>query len=315
MRVAILTETRRSGRRLKRLIEQASPSLVGLVCLSKADLIRSPKICQTTEALFSTWNMPLFTDEEVNNYFPSLRTLYYVGGDTNYFSDPFKKSGIDIYSAIDENSLPVAEFVAAQVVLANKGFFQSQRVYKYPFFYLSYFYARRFTRCRPGNYRANVGIIGCGNVGLKVVQYLREYDLNILVCDPRLSEEQAGHLGVSLCDISYIFEHCDVISNHLPDNSKTYSMLNGNLFSLMKDTVVFINTGRGAQVDERDLVIAMRKRPYACALLDVTEKEPLRPWSRLFWAKNIYVTPHIAGSQSNEEMRLVESMISRYENA
>ena len=49
-----------------------------------------------------------------------------------------------------------------------------------------------------------------------------------------------------------------------------------------------------------------------CAVLDVTSHEPLWPWSPLYWRKNCFLTPHIAGSLSNEEERMVEYMVQAY---
>ena len=55
----------------------------------------------------------------------------------------------------------------------------------------------------------------------------------------------------------------------------------------MKDNATFINTGRGAQVVENDLEKVMIDKPGACALLDVTQTEPIKPWSSLLHKKNI----------------------------
>ena len=82
----------------------------------------------------------------------------------------------------------------------------------------------------------------------------------------------------------------------------------------MKDNVTFINTGRGAQVVERDLAKALRKRKRACAVLDVTRHEPLFPWSPLLRNTKVFITPHIAGSLANEGRRLSDVMIRAYKD-
>ena len=74
----------------------------------------------------------------------------------------------------------------------------------------------------------------------------------------------------------------------------------------MGDQVVFINSGRGQQVVENDLAEAMKKRPQSCALLDVTYPEPPNDSCPFFSIENIFINPHIAGSQNNELERMVD---------
>jgi phosphoglycerate dehydrogenase-like enzyme len=72
----------------------------------------------------------------------------------------------------------------------------------------------------------------------------------------------------------------------------------------MKDNVTLINTGRGAQVDEEALCDFLESHPGACAVLDVTDPEPVPAGSRLYGIPNLFLTPHIAGSYGDEVVRL-----------
>ena len=74
----------------------------------------------------------------------------------------------------------------------------------------------------------------------------------------------------------------------------------------------FINTGRGNQIVEDDLVKAMKEDKTRTALLDVTLKEPPIPFSPILRTKNIFLTPHIAGSQGNEIYGLYEKIFRDY---
>ena len=80
----------------------------------------------------------------------------------------------------------------------------------------------------------------------------------------------------------------------------------------MKSNATFINTGRGRQIDEAGLAKAMREVPSRSALLDVTCREPPDPFSPLYRAKNIFLSPHIAGSQGNEICRLYDAALRNY---
>lgn len=308
----ILTENRNDGEWLKKALRKSSDSLRLIENVSKEQIINHSSEYKGITYLFSTWNMPFLSEQEIKSYLPNLKCVYYIAGSTDYFIEPFKNCGIDVVSAIDENSIPVAEFVVAQIILANKGVFEAQRCYKKPFWRLSFKRSRQYSFCRKGNYKAKIGLIGLGRVGLKVLELLKPYDFELVVCDPKVSLTEARSMGANKSDLFQLFEKCDVISNHLPDLPSTKNILSFKLFSAMKENAVFINTGRGAQVVEKDLVKAMRLKPKATALLDVTRREPLLPWSSLLWTDNVFVTPHIAGSQSSEYQRMVHAVIQVY---
>ena len=76
---------------------------------------------------------------------------------------------------------------------------------------------------------------------------------------------------------------------------------------------MFINTGRGAQVVEEDLVRALREEPDRTALLDVTWPEPPEADSPLWTMPNVILSPHIAGSMNNEIARMGAYMQREYE--
>ncbi len=75
----------------------------------------------------------------------------------------------------------------------------------------------------------------------------------------------------------------------------------------------FINTGRGAQVEEADLIKVLKERPDLTALLDVTFPEPPESDSAFYTLPNCILTPHIAGSTGNEVRRMGEYMKAEYE--
>lgn len=310
----ILTASLNQGEIFKKMLIDVDKSFVNIQCHTKESLVRDLKIFSDVKYIFSTWNMPKFSSGEVKQYFPSLKAIFYAAGTVKYFADPFLKAGIKIYASATENGIPVAEFVVGQVLLSNKGVFQAQKVYKKPFWKFSFLRARSFTNAKAGNYNATIGIIGCGAIGSKIISLLKPYHLNVVVYDPFLSKQQLDELGVQHVSIEELFRSCDVISNHLPDIPSTKGIINKKLLSLLKSTATFINTGRGNQLEEKDLCDVMKNKPMATALLDVTQKEPIRPWSPLLRTKNIFLTPHIAGSTSNEVKRLVERANTSYKN-
>lgn len=258
--------------------------------------------------LFSTWGMPKVSEEEIDRFFPNLRAVFYAAGTVQAFARPFIEKGIAVFSAWAANAVPVAEYTLAQIILCNKGFF-----------HLTYKqgtgdWKRSHGEGRyTGNYETKVGIIGAGMIGKLVIGKLKALDnIEVLVFDPFLPDEKAAELGVKKVDLHTLFAECAVISNHLANNEQTKGMLNADCFNLMGKNAAFINTGRGAQVVEDDLIAAMKAEPGRIALLDVTFPEPPKPESELYTVPNIVLTPHIAGSLHNEIHRMAEFMYEEY---
>lgn len=260
-----------------------------------------------TEVIFSTWSMPALTEEEIAHYFPSLKAVFYAAGSVQGFARPFLNRGIAVFSAWAANGVPVAEYTVAQIILANKGFFQNQRLCK-----TNRAACGADTMGHHGNYGCRVGLIGCGMIGSMVAERLKDYHLRVMAFDPFLSEERARELGVERTDLTTLFEKCAVISNHLANNTQTRGMLNYQHFSRMEPYATFINTGRGAQVVEADLVRALTECPTRTAVLDVTDPEPPREDSPFLTMDNVILTSHIAGSQQDEFHRMSEYMRDEY---
>ena len=275
---------------------------------TKQDLLEAPEKFAQVECVFSTWGMPAMTEQEIRSCLPALRCVFYGAGSVQAFARPFLSCGVRVFSAWAANAVPVAEMTVAQIVLANKGYFLTSRLYST--------HGREqasaaFAQCR-GNYGQTVGIIGAGMIGSLLICKLKSYNLQVLVYDPFLPDQKAAALGVQKCTLPELFAHSFVISNHLANNEKTRQILNYPLFSRMQENAVFINTGRGAQVVEDDLVRILAERPDLTALLDVTDPEPPVAGHPFYSLPNCILTPHIAGSAGDEVARMGDYMVEQY---
>lgn len=263
-----------------------------------------------TEFIFSTWGMPALTGEELGLYLPALKAVFYAAGSVQEFARPFLSDGIRVFSAFGANAVPVAEYTVSQILLAGKGFFLCQNAVKSK----GYAAARALAEEYPGNYGGKIGIIGAGAIGKLVIGRLKggagiTGGPDILVFDPFLSDLQAYAMGVEKCTLERLFSECPVISNHLANNAQTRGLLDYQLFSRMGPYASFINTGRGAQVVEADLIRALKEEPGRCALLDVTDPEPPEQGHPFYSMDNVFLTPHIAGSMGNEVARMGAYML------
>lgn len=261
------------------------------------------------EVIFCTWDMVEFTKEEIQEYFPNLKVIFYAAASVQYFARPFLELGVRVLTCHHIMAVPVAQFTVASIIFGNKGSLLALRRYASA----GYRAGNRLTsEVYPGTYRTKVGILGAGSIGGLVVQMLRDCNVEVMVYDPFLSEERKKALGIwQTYSLEEIFESCQTISCHIANNTQTVGMLNYSLFSRMKDNACFLNTGRGAQVVEADLIRALKEKPMRTAILDVTDPEPVAPDSELLRMENVFLFPHIAGSSKQEVLMFSDFMIEQ----
>jgi phosphoglycerate dehydrogenase-like enzyme len=260
------------------------------------------------EIAFATWGMPKFSKEEIKEYMPKLKAVFYSAGTVQYFARPFLESGIKIFSAFAANAVPVAEYTFAQISLASKGYFQSAKYYR--LFPLRSF---AFANSSVGNFGCKVGLVGLGAIGQMVAKRLMELDVEVYAYDPFVSKEKAEELNVTLISLEELFSTCDVISNHLANKPELKNIFNYKLFGKMKKYSTFINTGRGAQVAEYSLAFSLLLHPSRTFVADVLKNEFFPYINPLFWCPNAILTPHVAGSTGKEPQRMAYYMMEEME--
>lgn len=281
---------------------------IGAEIYNRDKLKANKKKLTDVRYVFSTWGMVNLTGEEIKAFLPSLEAVFYAAGTVGYFAEPFLKSGVKVFSAAYANGIPVAEYTVSQIVLASKGFFRAEKAYRG-----NLELSRKIANSVQGNYFSTVGLIGLGVIGAMVAERLKAFDVTVLAYDPFVSEERAESLGVKLVSLETLFEKCGVVSNHLANKAELNDLLGYELFGKMKKDAVFINTGRGAQVNEHALARALNEEKERCALLDVLKDENNPAESPLFACDNAFITPHMAGSMGYEVTRMADFIISEFE--
>ena len=147
-------------------------------------------------------------------------------------------------------------------------------------------------------FRSTVGVISASQVGQRVMRLLQPYETRILLYDPFIDPQKAREeFGAEVTDLETIARESDVVTIHAPKLDATYHMWNETHFKLMADDCIFVNTSRGANLDEAALVAELEKGRFF-AFLDVTDPEPPVMDSPLRSLPNVVLTPHTAGMQS-----------------
>ncbi|NWU87212.1 GRHPR reductase, partial [Onychorhynchus coronatus] len=151
--------------------------------------------------------------------------------------------------------------------------------------------------CGYGLSDSTVGIIGLGRIGQAVARRLRPFGVKkFLYTGSGPKPESAAEFGAEFVPLTRLAEESDFVVVTCALTPATQGMCNKDFFSRMKKTSVFVNTSRGAVVNQEDLYDALSQGQIAAAGLDVTTPEPLPTDHPLLSLKNCVILPHIGSA-------------------
>jgi len=225
-------------------------------------------------------------DESVFSIAPNLKVLARFGvGVDNIDIEKAREFGIKVTNAAGKNANAVAELTIGLLLSAMRGIHalhQSTRQGRWDRFVGEELIGRK------------VGLLGFGNIAQKVARKLAGFDVDIIAYDKYPNLEAAAKLNVSMLPWEQVLPQSDVLCMLLPSLKETRHFMNETTFALMKDKAYFINTARGALVDEKALHAALQSGKLSAAAIDVYEREPASADNPLFKLGNIVTTPHTA---------------------
>jgi D-3-phosphoglycerate dehydrogenase len=138
-----------------------------------------------------------------------------------------------------------------------------------------------------------LGIVGLGNIGMRVALRGRAFEMDLLVYDPYIPESHVTALGGKWVRLQEVLSEADFLTLHCPLNRETRGMIGAKELASMKRSAFLINAARGGIVDERALLTALRDKTIAGAALDVIAEEPPQKDHPLFQLDNVLWTPHL----------------------
>jgi D-lactate dehydrogenase len=142
---------------------------------------------------------------------------------------------------------------------------------------------RAYNRVREGNFLLHgligfelhgktVGIIGTGKIGSVLAHILQGFGCLLLAYDVNKNPE-CTKLGVRYVPLKELLSKADIVSLHAPLTPETQHLINAETLAYMKPGAMLINTSRGALVDTRALIRALKKGHLGAVGLDVYEEE------------------------------------------
>lgn len=139
---------------------------------------------------------------------------------------------------------------------------------------------------------STIGILGYGNIGSKVAEIAKVFDMAVLVCDPYKTVAESDVEQVSM---EALLERSDFVVCLVIANAETENLMDSTVFSRMKQTAYFINASRGNLVDEAALSEALQQGRIAGAALDVGRAPGQMPAPEIAKRPNVIATPHVGG--------------------
>jgi glycerate dehydrogenase len=173
------------------------------------------------------------------------------------------------------------------------------------------------TFCHHGNGFSELsgktlGIVGNGNLGQAVAKIGQAFGMHILIAE----RPKDNIIRVGRHSFEQVLAQADVLSLHCPQTPETENLINAATLSQMKPTAMLINTARGALVNSHDLLVALKTKQIAYAVLDVLEQEPPPADHVLLRAisdkqsgpqlNNLKITAHIAWASIESQQRLLD---------
>ncbi len=259
--------------------------------------------------IITSWGSPAI-EKDILDVCPDLVAVMHAAGSPKpVISDELIARKIRVtYSAIALGE-GVAETALTMAISAIKGLFILPRHTANGEWNECKLLARDF-------YDITVGVISAGFVGSHMIKLLQNFNVDVLLYDPFVSEDRAAAMGAKKAELDELLSVSDVITIHAPSIPATDNMLNATNLPLIKDGAVLINTARGSIIDEAALIAELKKnRFFAC--IDVTDPEPPAEDNELRKLSNVALTPHIAGAIANGQKRIAKHIceeLTRCEN-
>jgi (S)-sulfolactate dehydrogenase len=215
----------------------------------------------------------------------AMKNLKVIGrlgvGLDNIDMDECAKRGIQVFPATGANTVSVAEYVIAAILVGLRDVWKANDAVlagKWP----------RNDLMLGEAMGKRLGLVGFGGIARAVASRAKALEMQLAAYDPMLAADDPAwaQYGVAReTSIDALCESCDVVSLHVPLTAQTKNLLDAARLARMKPTTLVINTARGGIVDEAD-------------------QEPLKAGSVLEGVPRLWLTPHIAGVTAEGNVRV-----------
>lgn len=248
------------------------------------------------DVYITSWGSPPL-DDNILKYAPNIKLLCHMCGTVvPVMSDEMWEKGIRVISGNDYFAESVAEGTITYMLSSLR------EIPKYS--YMLKVERRWKNNLDPAYYTQgllgkSVGIVSYGAIAKHLVRMLQVFRVKIKVYDiVEIPKEEKEKYGIEQVSLEELFKTSDIVTVHTPLNDNTYHLIDEKYLSLIKNGALFINTSRGAVVDQAALTRELNSGRFH-AVLDVYEKEPPEKDDPLFDCPNLIMIPHMGGPTTN----------------
>lgn len=149
-----------------------------------------------------------------------------------------------------------------------------------------------------------LGIVGLGNIGMKVAQIAQAFGMNVLAYTSKSPDQLPEWIRKTTLD--GLLGASDVVSLHCPLTDTTRELMNSASIEKMRDGAILINTGRGPLVNEADVADELASGKLGAYCADVLSSEPPSASNPLIGVPNAFITPHVAWATLEARLRLMD---------
>jgi phosphoglycerate dehydrogenase-like enzyme len=193
------------------------------------------------------------------------------------------KRGIKVINAPGSNASTVAEHTISLMLTIQRNLFEALSAVK------NGQWASRSSFKSDELNGKTLGILGLGNIGLKVANIAAAFGMKVIYWSP--SNKEVPYL---LVDKETLFRSADIISLHLPLNEETKDIVDEEVFNKMKQGAILINTARGALVNRDALLSALDTGKLAGYGADVPFSPPPTADDALISHPKSFITAHVS---------------------
>lgn len=204
--------------------------------------------------------------------------------------------GIVVANSGDANAFAVAQHAVALMLAVQRDVLNVDRIVRAG----GYQQREKMAASLGDLWDVTVGLVGFGNIGRYAAHMVgKGFNAKVLAFDPVMSADAMQALDVEKVDaLPDLLARADIVSLHLPLNSKTRHLIGEAELAAMKPTAIIVNTSRGGIIDETALIQALKAGRIKGAGLDVFEQEPPPPDHSLFAIDKVILSPHIGGGSA-----------------
>ena len=153
-----------------------------------------------------------------------------------------------------------------------------------------------------------VGLIGCGHMGRRLIQFLRPFETDVWVYDPYLPREMAEVVGFTQTSFENVLSKCDVIVCVAPLTPRTEGMIGKRELDLIRPGSAFINVSRGKIVDSSALIERLKQGDITAGI-EAFDSEPIPADSEIIGLPNVFLSPHFSGITGDDYPHFFRLMV------